>query len=238
MTSPLMLWCVFLLGLASLTLQQPVSTYWQRMRSGYFCIENYDPAVKKKKQCKFGTGGFTPSSCIQLGGCFPPGSHGAPGTGAYTFSADRVGNIWLDTWNSSTVCLGTPKKSELKTYSYFCVNLTSTVLSTLLVYEAIPNYGTGTMVQTTYVGAGCNGPAISVTITSPATIKAQAPPLPVRCKQVKCAAVVGNALQSVDSICTIKPITAAAMRGVEAASMTTAVAAIVAVVCVTMLLMW
>ena len=227
-----MLWWVVLLGFASFTLQQPMSTYWQRMRNGYFCIENYDPTVKKKKQCKLGTGGFAPSACIQLGGCFPPGSHGTTGTGAYTFSADRLGNIWLDTWNSSTLCLGTPKVSVLKTNSYFCVNLTSAALTTLMVFDAIPNYGTGTLVQTTYVGLGCNGPAVSVTVTSPATIKAQAPPLPVACKQVACATVAGNALQSVDSICTVKPITAAASRGVDAAVRIATATIALAVACV------
>ena len=193
-----------------------------RQRTGYFCLENYDPTVKKKKRCKFGTGGFTPSTCIGLGGCFPANLLGDGGTGAYQFSADAVGTIWLDTWKSSTDCSGPPLTSIAKLQSYFCVNFTAAAYSSLLVYNTLPNYGTGTLLQTTYFGAGCNGPAISVTVTSPATLKATFPTLTkqnynlTHCQQVACAAApsgtvpLSTAVVSKDSICTIAlPLAAA-----------------------------
>ncbi len=179
----------------------------KRARTGYFCIENYDPTVKVKKRCKLGTGGFTPSSCIGLGGCFPEGTHGAGGPGAYSFSADGAGNIWLDTWKSSTTCDGSPLKSVLKTKSYFCVNITAEAYTSLMVYEALPNYGTGTLVSTTYLGAGCNGPAIAITIEAPTTLKAKDPV--EKCKQLACQLQAGNAAASIDKICTVAPPSAA-----------------------------
>lgn len=200
-----------LVWLSFMAIILPASNGDKRVRSGYFCIENYDPTIKGKKKCKIGTGGFTPSACIGLGGCFPEGTHGAGGPGAYSFTADGGGNIWLDTWKSSTTCEGAPLKTVMKTKSYFCVNITAETLTTLIVYDALPNYGTGTLVTTTYLGGGCSGPAISITIEAPTTLKAKDPV--EHCKQVACKIQSGNAAASIDKICTVAPYIASAYRG-------------------------